>query len=305
MTGTVVKAFGRFYTVRGDGVEINCVLRGKIKKDPRLKIYSEPVAVGDIVDFSTDADELGVIEDVHERRNSFTRKDRGNKEDIIAANINQIIVVQSFREPKFNLRFVDRLLVRAEKEGLPTILCMNKDDLSMNEDIDHIAQYYRSVDLNVLRVCAITGRGREELLRLCEGKISLFAGYSGVGKSSLLNMLFPGIDLKTSDVSQSTGKGRHTTTNVNFVDINENTAIIDTPGMREFGLMDIEPMNVSDYFPDMKKYLRECHFAPCTHDHEPGCRVKDAVDAGEISADRYESYLNILYSIKDYYINKY
>lgn len=307
MIGKVVTGFGRYYTVRGEHAEsLNCVLRGKIKKDPRLKIFSEPVAVGDIVDYSIDADSLGVIENVRERRNGFTRKDGNkNKEDLIAANIDQLIIIQSFHEPKFNLRFVDRLLVRAVKEGISAVLCINKEDLALNEDFEYIKQYYRSLSLTSVTTCTYTKKGLDELLKICSGKTSLFAGYSGVGKSSILNMLFPGIDLRTSEVSSSTGKGRHTTTNVRLVDIDKQTAVIDTPGMREFGLMDIEPLQLSNYFADMNIYNRECRFAPCTHDHEPNCRVKDAVADGKISPERYESYLNILYSLKDYYANMY
>ncbi|MCL2026551.1 MAG: ribosome small subunit-dependent GTPase A, partial [Leptospirales bacterium] len=235
MTGKIIRAFGRYYTVSDGKTEINGVLRGKIKNDPRLKSFSEPAAVGDNVDYTVNAEGLAVIEQVHERKNVFTRKDRSSsKEDLIAANISQLFVVQAFREPRFNLRFADRLLVRAEKENLQAVLCLNKADLSLPEDIEYIRDYYEASGVKFVSVSAISGYGRDELLELCAGKITLFAGYSGVGKSSLLNMLFPGIELKTSEVSESTGKGRHTTTNVRLIAIGENTSVIDTPGMREF-----------------------------------------------------------------------
>jgi ribosome biogenesis GTPase len=306
MTGKITSAFGRYYTVRSNGTDVNAVLRGKIKSDPRLKNFSEPVAVGDTVDYTINIEGLAVIENIHERRNVFTRKDRSSsKEDLIAANIDQLFVVQSFRDPKFNLRFADRLFVRAAKENLPAVLCMNKADLAVREDSDYISDYYARAKIPFLEVSAATGYGREELLAASAGKISLFAGYSGVGKSSLLNSLFPGIELRTSEISGSTGKGRHTTTNVRLIEIGEGTSLIDTPGMREFGLLDIKPENLCLYFPDMLEYNRLCRFAPCTHDHEPGCRVKEAVESGEISSGRYESYTNILYSIKEYYANMY
>jgi len=306
MTGKIIRAFGRYYTVSDGVAEMNGVLRGKIKSDPRLKNFSEPAAVGDDVDYTVDAEGLAVIERIHERRNVFTRKDRGNsKEDLIAANIDQLFVVQAFREPKFNLRFADRLLVRAGKENLPAVLCLNKADLSLPGDVDYIRNYYEASGVKFVNVSALSGYGRDELLELCAGKTTLFAGYSGVGKSSILNMLFPGIELKTSEVSESTGKGRHTTTNVRLIAMRENTSVIDTPGMREFGLLDIEPENLSGYFPDMSRHEGLCRFAVCTHDHEPGCRVKEAVENGEIHFGRYESYINILYSIKEYYANMY
>ena len=306
MAGKIIRAFGRYYAVSDGGVEINGVLRGKIKSDPRLRSFSEPAAVGDDVDYTVNVEGLAVIERVHERRNVFTRKDRSSsKEDLIAANIDQLFVVQAYREPKFNLRFADRLLVRAEKENLQAVLCLNKADLSLPEDIEYIRNYYEASDVKFVSASAISGYGREELLKLCAGKTTLFAGYSGVGKSSLLNMLFPGIELKTSEVSESTGKGRHTTTNVRLLAVGESTFVIDTPGMREFGLLDIEPENLSGYFPEMREIEGFCKFAPCTHDHEPGCRIKEAVESGEIHFGRYESYINILYSIKEYYANMY
>jgi ribosome biogenesis GTPase len=199
MTGKIIRAFGRYYTVSGGGVEMNAVLRGKIKSDPRLKKFSEPAAVGDNVDYTVDAEGLAVIEHVHERRNVFTRKDRGSpREDLIAANIDQLFVVQAFREPRFNLRFADRLLVRAEKENLPAALCMNKADLSLPEDIEYIRNYYEASDVRFVNASALSGYGRDELLELCAGKTTLFAGYSGVGKSSVLNMLFPETVCETS-----------------------------------------------------------------------------------------------------------
>ena len=306
MTGKIIRVLGRYYTVSDGKTEMNGVLRGKLKNDPRLKSFSEPAVVGDDVDYTVNAEGLAVIEHVHERRNVFTRKDRSSsKEDLIAANISQLFVVQAFREPRFNLRFVDRLLVRAKKENLQAVLCMNKADLSLPEDIEYIRDYYQASGVKFVNVSAISGHGRDELLELCAGKVTLFAGYSGVGKSSLLNMLFPGIELKTSEVSESTGKGRHTTTNVRLIATGENTSLIDTPGMREFGLLDIEPEKLSEYFSEMREIEGFCRFAPCTHDHEPGCRIKEAVESGKVHFGRYESYINILYSIKEYYANMY
>ncbi|PKL38096.1 MAG: ribosome small subunit-dependent GTPase A [Spirochaetae bacterium HGW-Spirochaetae-1] len=307
MEGKVIKGFGRYYTVKSGSEEYTCVLRGKIKQDKRLKRYSDPVAVGDLVAFFLNADGGGgVIETIHERKNIFSRKDRGNrKEDILASNLDQIIVIQSYDEPPFNLRFVDRLFVRGEKEGIPVLLCVNKSDLAGPKDEEYIRSYYKKTNMKVISVSARTGRGLGEMKKMTAGKCSVLAGYSGVGKSSILNGIYPGLDLKTSTVSESTGKGRHTTTNVALVDIDDRTSIIDSPGLREFGLMDIEPRDLAGYFSDFRDYIDDCRFKPCTHDHEPECGVKKQVEAGGIFYDRYISYLNILYSLKEYYDNMY
>lgn len=300
MQGKIVKTFGRYYTVQTGDMQINSVLRGRIKQDARLKSYSEPVCVGDVVDYEPDAQGLGIISYVHKRKNTFTRKDKtGSKEDLIAANIDQIVVVQAFAEPKFNLRFVDRILVRGAKERAPCLLCLNKQDLSVPEDLDYVLSYYKGVDLTTMPVCALTGAGCGELADALVGKTTLFIGSSGVGKSALLNKLF-GQTLKTGAISQSTGKGRHTTTNAEMIIAEGETCVIDTPGLKEFGLADIAAEDLAGYFFDFYPYAAECRFSHCTHDHEPDCAVQKAADAGEISVGRYKSYLNILASLKEY-----
>ena len=305
MTGMITKVFGRYYTISTDEGDIIAVLRGRLRKDKRLKRYSDPAAVGDMVEYTLGDDGSGVIEEVLERRNVFTRKDRGRRgEDLIGANLDQILVIQSFHEPRLNLRFVDRILVRGEKEGIPVALCVNKSDLALRGEASEIKDYYRDSGLEIITVSALKRKGLDKLKQITFGKRSILVGYSGVGKSSLLNSIYPGLDLKTSEVSDSTGKGRHTTTNVELVRINETTAVIDTPGVREFGLMDIEPPELADYFREFS-YAESCQFRPCTHDHEPGCGVKELVEEGKISEGRYISYLNILYSLKEYYDNLY
>ena len=303
--GTIIQVFGRYYTVFFDGKEVVSVLRGKLKKDKRLKIYSEPAVVGDMVSIIAEEDGTGIIEEVHERKNVFTRKDRGfNKEDLIASNLDQIVVVQSYGIPKFNVRFVDRILVRAEKEDIPVILCMNKCDEIEIEDKNYIEGYYSKVHIEVVTTSAKNGTNIEELRSILDSKQTIFVGNSGVGKSTLLNALYKNIDLKTSHVSEKSNKGRHTTTNVQMILQPNNTKIIDTPGVREFGLLDIEPEELSRYFNDLHEYSHLCKFNPCTHDHEPKCAVKDMVENGEIHSDRHVSYLHILNSIREYYKNR-
>ncbi len=306
MRGTVTKIFGRYYTVEYEGQSIISTLRGRLRKDKRLEKYSEPVAVGDIVDFEMEKDGSGAIELVHERRNIFTRKYKdSDRDDLIAANIDQIVVMQCFGKPRLNLRFVDRLLVRGSREGIPVLLCVNKLDLAEDCDIAILNDYYRGYDLGIMLTSAVTGKGLDGLKKALEGGLSIMIGNSGVGKTSILNRMYPGLDLRTTEVSEHTGKGRHTTTNVEMFRLEGDTRIIDTPGLREFGLMDIEPEELGIYFMEFGKYARKCGFSPCTHEHEPDCEIKKRVEKGKISEERYISYLNILSTLRDYYKNRY
>ncbi len=309
LKGLVTRVFGRYYTVKHGNDEIRTVLRGKLKTHRDLKRFSSPVAVGDMVEFSLDSDSgegPGAIESIGERKNIFSRKDRvKGKEDLIAVNIDLVVVVQSFSSPALNLRFVDRLLVRGEKEGVAVILCVNKDDLAQAGDHSFIERYYANTGLRIFFTSVTNNTGISRLGEEISRKRSLLVGYSGVGKSSLMNKLYSGINLKTSDVSQSTGKGRHTTTNVRLVQTDDGTELIDTPGVREFGLMDIEPNSLGQYFRDFRSHAERCRFTPCSHDHEPGCAVKELVESGEICEERHISYLNILHSLRENYENMY
>lgn len=306
--GIISKVFGRFYTVKTEDNEyLNCVLAGKIKNKTEFRDFANPAAVGDFVVYMLDNTGGGSIEDILPRNNIFSRKEKGrsSKIDLIASNINQLIIIQSFFDPPFNLRFVDRLLVRAAKEKIKPILCINKYDLSMDEDLDYIDEYYKNVNLKIIYTSASTGDGVLDLKNVIENNHSLLSGFSGVGKSSLVNAMYPDIKLKTNEISESTGKGRHTTTNVEMVTIDDTTTLIDTPGMREFGLLDILPEDLSKYFDGFDSYRGKCSFNTCTHDHEPKCGVKEAVEEGLISNGRYISYLNILASLREYQDNKY
>lgn len=306
MTGIVVRVFGRYYTVKHDNSEYMSVLRGRIKKDPELKKFSNPVAVGDVVNFSIDRDGLGIIESLVERKNYFSRKDKlKGKEDIIAANLDQVIAVQSFSTPRLNLRFVDRILVRGISAGVPVVLCMNKIDLAEKDETDYIKSYYSNSGLEIIFASALTGEGIDDFKGIISGKRSLLIGSSGVGKSSLLNRIFPGLNIRTTEVSESTGKGKHTTTNVQMEEIDGTTELIDTPGVREFGIMHIEPHMLGYYFRDFTEASDKCRFRPCSHDHEPDCEVIKLVEEGEIHPDRYVSYLNILHSLRENIENMY
>lgn len=306
MTGIVIRVFGRYYTVKYNNAEYMSVLRGRIKKDSQFKLFSNPVAAGDLVNFSIDRDGLGVIESIIDRKNYFSRKDKlKGKEDIIAANLDQVISVQSFINPHFNLRFVDRILVRGVSAGVKVVLCVNKLDLAQEGETDYIRSYYRDSGLEIHFMSALSGEGIDVFKETISGKRSLLIGYSGVGKSSLLNRVFPGLNIKTTEVSESTGKGKHTTTNVQMEQIDDNTELIDTPGVREFGIMHVEPHMLGTYFQDFKKPSLKCRFSPCSHDHEPDCEVRRLVELEKIHPDRYISYLNILYSLKENLENMY
>lgn len=305
MTGHVIKVYGRYYTVLSGDNAVNSVLRGKMKIGITDN-FSNPVAVGDIVEFEVNDEGLGVISRVHERKNVFTRKDGvRSREDLIACNLDQIVVVQAFDSPRFNLRFADRIVVRGGKGGVPVVLCVNKLDLAVEGETEYIDSYYKGSGVTSVYLSARTGEGMDELRKLLDKKRTLLVGYSGVGKSTLLNKVFPGLDLRTADVSDSTGKGRHTTTNVNLVVLPDGTELIDTPGVREFGLVDIDPNNLGSYFKDFRKASEKCRFRPCSHDHEPGCEVKRLAEKGKIHEERYISYLNILYSIQENLKNMY
>lgn len=301
--GTIVKIYGLFYIVERDGKRIHSFLRGKHRKNRDMRAYSNPFAVGDHVLFEMNADGTGSITEILPRKNTFSRKDKGKnkKEDIIASNLDLIVVIQSFHMPDLNLRFVDRLAVRGAKEGIPVLLCVNKLDLAPEGMKEYVLAYYAKAGVEIRMVSALTGEGMEEFRGCLRGNLSIFVGQSGVGKTSILNALCPGLNLRTSEISASTGKGRHATTNVEMIDLPGGGGIIDTPGMREFGLMDIEPHALGRYFPEFRRYLSRCAYNPCTHDHEPDCGVKRAVEKGRIFEDRYVSYLYLLASQREYY----
>lgn len=307
-TGIITKVFGLYYTVKQNNKFINCVLRGKIRRNKETKIYSNPAAVGDRVNFLINDDGTGVIDSILKRKNFFSRKEKGKnkKEDIIACNIDLITIIQSFKSPRLNLRFVDRLIIRSEKEKVPVLLCVNKLDIAEKDMIEYLQEYYQNANIDICLTSILTGEGINSLKNYLHNKITLFVGNSGVGKTSILNSLHPELNLRTSEISAKTNKGRHTTANVEMIDLpDDSITIIDTPGVREFGLMDIEPHMLGLYFNEFNPYLDKCIFNPCTHDHEPGCEVKKQVDIGAIFKDRYISYLNILNSLKEYYESKY
>jgi ribosome biogenesis GTPase len=277
-------------------------MRGKFRL--KEQEYTNPVAVGDHVTIRITEDDTGLITEISPRRNTLSRRAAGRRvghEHIIVANVEAAYVMQSVRMPKPNTGFIDRMLVMASSQELEAGIIINKIDLMREKDrsaVDELVDVYERIGLRVLLVSAMTGEGVDALRKELKGKISVVAGPSGVGKSTLLNALAPGLELVTGDVSEKTQKGRHTTTHVALRPIDEDTFIADTPGIREYGLVDIEPDELFHFFPEFIPLADACRFPNCSHDHEPDCAIKEAVERGEIHPMRYRSYLNILDSLR-------
>jgi ribosome biogenesis GTPase len=267
---------------------------------------TNPVAVGDEVDIDpeNEAEETAIITAIRERRNYINRQSPRLKHQhhIIAANIDQSMLVATLREPKTSRGFIDRFLVASEMYHVPSILVFNKADLYRSKEQERFDEWksmYEKIGYRVVMASVINGTGLSEIKNVLKNRITLISGHSGVGKSSLLNALLPDLNLKTQDVSGWSGKGLHTTTFAEMFDLPFGGKVIDTPGMREFGLVDVSRQELSHYFPEMRERLNECQFNNCLHVNEPGCAVKNAVEEGSIDPGRFDSYLNILDSIDE------
>ena len=298
--GVVMRSYGSYYHVLAGDCEYTCTLRGRFRlEDERL---ANPVAVGDRVAIVISDSDTGVIEKIYPRSNRLSRKSSGRKvkEQLIATNINQLVVISSVLEPPVNTRMIDRFLVAAEKGDLKGVLCINKVDLSIGGEIDWIRECYTGIGYDVLLTSAVTGRGIEELGDMLKGRISVLAGVSGAGKSSLLNVIRPGLNLPVRRISSLTGKGRHTTSSVQLISMGEDGGFVaDTPGLRELGLWNIRRRELTEYFPEMLECFGQCRFNPCYHISEPGCAVKERLDDGRIHPRRYESYVRILETLEE------
>jgi ribosome biogenesis GTPase len=301
--GVVVRTTGRWHEVESDGEVIPLVVRGKGRLEDQKS--TNPVAVGDRVEFRKLDDGSGLIERVFDRRNKLSRRAAGRKsslEHVIAANIDAVWVIQSVSIPRFNPGFVDRLLVMAGVAEIPVGVVINKIDLADSGELARTEAFwrdlYRGLDYPVFETCAVSGKGVDRWFEELKDLTSVIAGPSGVGKSTLLNALQPGLEIRTGDVSHKTRKGKHTTAVAERHEIASDTFVIDTPGIREIGLWDLQPDELYGYLPEMLGPAQECRFPNCQHDHEPRCGVKEAVDSGEITEERYASYLNMLDSLR-------
>ncbi len=309
MTGdaTVVKNAGSHFmlSMLPEWKPFPAVLKGRI----RLKANdsTNPVAVGDRVRFETQSEDLGevtltnpaLVTEVLDRKNYVVRKSTNlsRQSHVIAANIDMAFAVVTLYFPEVKLPFLDRMLVTCEVYGVPVTILLNKVDLYRQEapeTVENFINIYTKAGYNVVETSAKTGEGIEELRKICDGKVCLFSGESGVGKSSLIKALDPTLDPKIGKISVAHLQGKHTTSLYEMYELASGGAVIDTPGLRGFGLVNLEKEEIARYFPEMLRAAEGCRFTPCTHTHEPGCAVKEAVENGEISAERYSSYLGMI-----------
>lgn len=307
MQATVYRSTGSWYIVKNDkGEFLNARLKGKLKTEGITS--TNPIAVGDIVeiDFEAEDDSL-VISKIYPRRNYINRVSPHNKHlhHIIAANIDQSLLFATLKDPKTSFGFIDRFLVTSEAYHLPAIIVFNKADLFKQREEEKFAlarEIYEAVGYKIMRMSIETKTGTEEVNELLKNNTTLLSGHSGVGKSTFINYVLPERSLKTQEVSAWSGKGLHTTTFAEMYDLPFGGIIIDTPGIREMGLVDIPQEELAQYFPEMRAVMNNCKFNNCVHFNEPGCAVKEAVNEGVISEGRYLSYLNIRDTIeeKDY-----
>jgi ribosome biogenesis GTPase len=298
MKGTVVKSTGSWYDVLGeDGKNYSCRIRGKIRLEGIKE--TNPVTVGDYVKFHVE-DGSHAITEILPRKNHLLRKSvkKTGHSNVLAANIDLAILIATLDQPRTSLGFIDRFLVSAEAYGIPQCLVFNKTDLLTEEQNQHLLtlqNVYSTIGVTVLFMSALENKGITELEQLVEGKTSLIAGHSGVGKSTIMNALLPHIDQAVGEISAFSNKGTHTTTFAEMFKRNEKTFLIDTPGVKEWGLMDMNPQEISDYFPEMRERRLDCKFGSrCLHLNEPKCAILEAVEKKEIELSRYQSYYSMV-----------
>ena len=295
-TATVVRATGSWYDVTTpEGESVRCRIRGRLRlKGVRT---TNPVVVGDVVECEREETPgEGVIVEIRPRRNYVIRRasNLSKESHIIASNIDRALLMVSLRSPETPLEFVDRFLVTCEAYKVPVTILLSKLDLQDPEAVSEFRSIYEGAGYEVLELSIPEGRGVEEVRRLLSGSTTLVSGNSGVGKSTLIRTIDPTLEIRTGEISESHHKGRHTTTFSTMYPLQGGGAVIDTPGIKGFGLIDIDDAELWHYFPEMMRVAPGCRFYNCTHTHEPGCAVVEAVKVGEIAWPRYESYLKIL-----------
>ncbi len=304
-TATVVKNAGSHFLLSGlpEWKLFPAVLRGKVRLNRSAS--TNPVAVGDVVRYEVEGDASetnpAVIKEILPRRNYLIRRSTNlsRQSHVIAANLDQVLIVVSLYFPELKLPFLDRILVSCEVYGIPAVIVLNKVDMYRDFASGYISDFkkiYEAAGYRVIETSAHTGEGVEELKAVTAGRLSLFSGESGVGKSSLIRSIDPALNPKVGQISEAHLQGKHTTSLYEMYRItsSEGGYIIDAPGIRGFGLVDLEKKEISKYFPEMLRVMDDCRFVPCTHTHEPGCAVKEAVDGGLVSTERYNSYIGML-----------
>ena len=292
----VVRSTGSWYEVLHEGERLQCRIRGKL----RLKGVrsTNPVVVGDMVRCECDEQGEYVISAIEPRRNYIIRRasNLSKESHIIAANIDQALLVVTLFSPETPMEFIDRFLITCEAYKIPVTILLAKIDLARQqpEAVEEFHAIYESAGYRIVEVSATEGEGVDEVREMLRGKTTLLSGNSGVGKSTLVAAVEPGLDIRTGEISQSHNKGRHTTTFSTMYSLSDGGYIIDTPGIKGFGLIDIEEAELAHYFPEMMRFLPDCRFYNCSHTHEPYCAVVEAVKRGEIAYPRYESYLKMM-----------
>jgi len=308
MTGLVYKSTGSWYTVKTeDHKTFECRIKGKFRMQGIKS--TNPIAVGDIVDFELDENSdsvTGSIYKIHDRKNYIIRKsvNLSKQTHIIASNIDIVFLLITINNPPTTTSFIDRFLVTAEAYGIEAVLIFNKIDTydeAMLDEQSYLQYIYSDIGYRFLKISAQEKKGLDQLKQLMTGKVSMFSGHSGVGKSTLVNALEPSLHLKTKHISEQSKQGQHTTTFAEMYDLPFEAKIIDTPGIKGFGIVDLEPAEISGYFPEFFKLQNQCKFNNCLHKEEPNCAVKKALEENKIAWSRYNSYLKILEGDEEHY----
>ena len=299
MRGQVIRSQSGFFTVSTADGPLTCQLRGRLKRGPRR---GDMAAVGDWVEVTRLHGQAGMIEAVEPRHSLFTRlapDPHGAYQQILIANPDQVVMVFACAEPLPRFGMLDRFLVIAERQGLPALIVANKVDLVGDEFAQEMFGHYPPLGYDVIYASTLTGQGVDELRTHLSGRLSLMTGPSGAGKSSLLNVVQPGLGLQVRAVSQATSKGRHTTVVREMFPLAGGGYVADTPGLKALALWDIEPEELDGYFPELRALVAQCQFSNCTHEHEPGCAVLQALEDGRVHPERYNSYLHMRFGEQD------